>query len=482
MAAVSVAACQGCRSGPPQPGAGPGASPAAGPAPTLRLYLASTIAGALEPCGCSKNQLGGIDHLGAYIASQQKQAPASLLAAVGPVFFLDPVLRGEQTTQDRWKAEALATTLQKAGFVAWAPGANDWADGAATLASLREKSGGALLAANLGGATAGAAATALREAGGLKVGFVGLSAPARSGVAPEGVEVKPSAEPLRAAIAQLKQQGAQVLVGLFALPRGEALRLIEGTPELHVAAVGKPYEQGEANDKPLPPVLIGSTLVVQSSNHLQTVAVVDLHVRDGSFSFQDGSGVEGPARPPPPTGSFFRASTVNITVDLGRDDGIYLAMLDYYRKVNDHNRVAFADRKAPPAGPDGNRYVGVNACSPCHAGAREVWNKTAHARAYKTLADQHKEFNLDCVGCHVTGYQKPAGSTVTDNALLRDVQCEECHGPGGRHVENPSDKSRIIARPTAESCVSGCHHPPHVEGFDAVARMAAILGPGHQKK
>jgi hypothetical protein len=246
--------------------------------------------------------------------------------------------------------------------------------------------------------------------------------------------------------------------------------------------VGKPYEQGEANDKPLPPVLIGSTLVVQSSNHLQTVAVVDLHVRDGSFSFQDGSGVEGPARPPPPTGSFFRASTVNITVDLGRDDGIYLAMLDYYRKVNDHNRVAFADRKAPPAGPDGNRYVGINACSSCHAGAREVWNKTAHARAYKTLADQHKEFNLDCVGCHVTGYQKPAGSTVTDNALLRDVQCEECHGPGGRHIENPSDKSRIIARPTAESCVSGCHHPPHVEGFDAVAKMSAILGPGHQKK
>jgi hypothetical protein len=478
LASGSLAACQGCRSG----GAHPGPDRPQGPSPTLRLYLVSSVAGALEPCGCSKNQLGGVDHLGAYLASERKQVPASLLAAAGPLFFLDPVLRGEQTTQDRWKAEALATTLQKTGLVAWAPGANDWADGAATLASLRERSGAALLAANLSGATAGAIPTTLREIGGLKVGFVGISAPTKAGLAPEGVEVKPAAAPLRASIDQLKGQGAQVLVGLFALPRGDALRLIEEAPELQVVALGKPFEQGEANDKPLPPVLLNGTLVVQPSNHLQTVSVVDLHVREQSFAFQDGTGIEGPPKTPPSSGSYFRVSTVNITVDLGRDDSIYLAMLDYYRKVNDHNRVAFAERKAPPPGPDGNRFVGITVCSSCHAAAREVWNKTAHARAYKTLADQHKEFNLDCVKCHVTGYEKPGGSTVTDNALLKDVQCEECHGPGGRHTENPSDKTRILARPTPDSCVSACHHPPHVEGFDAVARMADILGPGHGKK
>ncbi|MCS6898953.1 MAG: multiheme c-type cytochrome [Myxococcales bacterium] len=478
VASGSVTACQGCRSGsthqdtllPREP------------SPTVRLYLLSTVAGALEPCGCSKNQLGGIDHLGAYLASERKQAPASLLAAAGPLFFLDPMLRNEHATQDRWKAEALATAFQKTGLVAWAPGANDWADGTTTLASLRERSGAALLAANLSGATAGAAPTVLWEVGGVKVGFVGLSAPARMGVVPEGVEVKPTAAPLRASLDQLKAQGAQVLVGLFALPRGDALRLIEEAPELQVVAVGKPFEQGDANDKPLPPVLLNRTLVVQPSNHLQTVSVVDLHVRDGSFSFQDGTGVQGPPRQPPATGSYFRVSTVNITVDLGRDDSIYLAMLDYYRKVNEHNRTAFADRKAPPPGPDGNRFIGVAVCSGCHAAAREVWDKTPHAWAYKTLADQHKEFNLDCVKCHVTGYEKPGGSTVTDNALLRNVQCEECHGPGGRHVENPSDKTRIVTRPTPESCISSCHHPPHVEGFDAVARMADILGPGHGKK
>lgn len=476
--AASVAACQGCHSSTPQPQA---LSTTALP-PTLRLYLVSNLAGGLEPCGCSKNQLGGVDHLGAYLRAQQAQAPDSLLAAVGPTYFLDPVLQGEQTTQDRWKAEALATALQKMNLVAWAPGANDWADGAPTLNRLRELSGAKLLAANLRGATAGAVATTLREIHGIKVGFIGLSAPLRTGFPPEGVEIDPPTSLLKKEIDTLQGQGAQVLVGLFALPRGDALRLIEGAPALHVVAVGKPFEQGDANDKPVPPVQIGSTVVVQSSNHLQTVAVVDLHVRDQSFSFQDGTGLDGAPKPAPTMGSYFRTSTVDITVDLGRDESIYSSMLEYYGKVNEHNRTTFADRKAPPPGPDGNRYVGIDTCSTCHAGAREVWKKTAHARAYKTLSDQHKEFNLDCVSCHVTGYGKPGGSTVTDNQFLQNVQCESCHGPGKLHTENPMDKARIIAKPAAESCVSGCHHPPHVDHFDAVARMAGILGPGHGKK
>ena len=99
--------------------------------------------------------------------------------------------------------------------------------------------------------------------------------------------------------------------------------------------------------------------------------------------------------------------------------------------------------------------------------------------AYATLQKGFKEFNLDCVSCHVTGYGKPGGSTVTHNATLQNVQCEECHGPGSLHVKSPKKKDLIVAKPTPESCVSACHHPPHVENFDAAAKMKLILGPGH---
>jgi hypothetical protein len=523
--AALVSACQGCRPGATLPAEGPAPK---NETPTVRLYFLSSVAGALEPCGCSKNQLGGVDHLGSFLRTHEAEAPHSLLAAAGPLFFLDPTPRGEQATQDRWKAEALASALGKLHFAAWAPGANDWAGGGANLAQLREKSGGALLAANLEGDTAGAAPTALRESGGVKVGFVGLSQPVKAGLAPAGVIVKPAAAQLAAAITQLKGQGAQVLVGLFAMPRGEALRLAEGAPELQVVAVGKPFDQGEANDKPAPPSMLGQTLVVETANHLQTAAIVDLHVRGNSYTFQDAAGIsrasdregldkritelEGRIRKweqdatikaddlaqrraelarlrgelqqleqprPPAAGSFFRYTMLEIKTELGRDDGIYLSMLDFYRKVNEYNKTTFADRKAPPPGPDGNRYVGIEVCGSCHAEAKKVWENTPHAGAYKTLVTQHKEYNLDCVSCHVTGYERPGGSTVTDNALLQAVQCENCHGPGEKHRQNPRDKTLLIGKPAPASCVGACHHPPHVDGFDPVAQMHRILGPGH---
>ncbi|MEP7121508.1 MAG: hypothetical protein ABJE95_11380, partial [Byssovorax sp.] len=54
LAAGGVAACEGCRT----PPATNGTTGVAAGKPTLRLYVTSTIAGALEPCGCSKDQLG----------------------------------------------------------------------------------------------------------------------------------------------------------------------------------------------------------------------------------------------------------------------------------------------------------------------------------------------------------------------------------------------------------------------------------------
>jgi Cytochrome c554 and c-prime len=122
--------------------------------------------------------------------------------------------------------------------------------------------------------------------------------------------------------------------------------------------------------------------------------------------------------------------------------------------------------------------VGVDACTDCHDDARKVWDKTTHAHAYPTLQKDFKEYNLDCVSCHVTGYDKPGGSTVTHNEKLQNVQCETCHGPGSLHVKDPGKKGLIVASPKADICV-GCHHPPHVEGFDPKEKMPLILGPGH---
>ena len=109
----------------------------------------SNLAGALEPCGCTQDQLGGIDHLAAFIAGDRPKAQGSLVVAVGPTMFLDPQLDRARETQDRWKSEAISGALGDIGLAAWTPGANDWAAGSSALSELAKTAQGALLAANL---------------------------------------------------------------------------------------------------------------------------------------------------------------------------------------------------------------------------------------------------------------------------------------------------------------------------------------------
>ena len=518
VAAGGVAGCQGCHA--PSPDA-----PRAGQ-PTVRLYLTSNLAGALEPCGCTKDQLGGIQHFASWMRAQSSVAPASLFIGAGPMLYLEPTLRSGDSSQDTWKAEAIAGAFKSLGLAAWSPGYNDWAGGAEGLARCREISGATLLAGNVPGLTA----TLLREVGGVKIGLVGVADPRdRMGSYPKGVSATAALDAMKSGLAEVKKQGARVLVGLAALPRGEALRIADSVPELHVLVVGKPMEAGDANDAAKAPVLAGNTLVVESANHLQSVGVVDLFVRSSKdpLVFADAGGVaradamlglasrirdletrinsweldkqvkaedlaarkaeldklrkekariEGQQLEV--HGSFFRYSMVEVRDKMGKDAAVYQAMTGYYKRVNEHNKVAYADRKPAEPEPGKPRYIGLEACSECHEEERRVWDKTKHATAYRTLVQDFKEFNLECVSCHVTGYDKPGGSTVTHNDKLRDVQCETCHGPGSLHAKDPENKALYVAKPDLGICL-GCHHPPHVDVFDPQDKVKQILGPGH---
>jgi hypothetical protein len=150
----------------------------------------------------------------------------------------------------------------------------------------------------------------------------------------------------------------------------------------------------------------------------------------------------------------------------------------YYRLVNETNRVRLANRLPPPVPPGQAGFIGIDRCAGCHKSEKRFWSTTRHAKAYATLSTEDKQFNLDCVSCHVTGYGRPGGSTVTHVDKLEDVQCEVCHGPGSQHAESPMTVHVPAPKPDPQTCL-GCHHPPHVEGFDPVAKMSAIIGPGH---
>ena len=321
------------------------------------------------------------------------------------------------------------------------------------------------------------------------------------------------------------------MIALTAIQRGAALRIADALPELNVLIVGKPASAGKSNTAQPPPELVGSTLVVETANHGQTVAVIDVHIRGdakGVVKLADAGGVKRAAKigelsrrirelesrinawgqggkvkaadlkarradlvklrgerrqlesqHDAQQGSFFRYSLKEVREQLGTDKPVAKRMRVFYKRVNEHNKKAFADLVPVPAAEGEAGFVGGVVCSSCHPEANAFWEKTPHARAYKTLADEFKEFNLECIGCHVTGYGKPGGSTVAHNDELRNVQCENCHGPGSKHVAAKGAEELAHAKPEPKLCVEKCHHPPHVASFNAKQKLKRILGPGH---
>jgi hypothetical protein len=174
--------------------------------------------------------------------------------------------------------------------------------------------------------------------------------------------------------------------------------------------------------------------------------------------------------PAPAQGSFARYRTEDVRVSLGASAEVTAVMKGYHQKVNDENRRAFANLKPPPVAKGEASCVGVDACVDCHSDAKAVWDRTAHAHAYKTLSVQSRELNLDCVSCHVTGYAG-ARLPLLRSSRMCSVKC--VHGPGSNHTKAPK-----TAMPVPSQCLS-CHHPPHVHSFDPATKMEAILGPGH---
>jgi hypothetical protein len=537
LALAAFCACEGCKSSGGADGARDGRA-AVDAVPAARLYLVSDLAGALEPCGCVKDQLGGMDHFGALVAGEKDKARASGVLSAGPLFFMDMELAADRRAQEITKAQTIAATMKTLGLLAFTPGRNDWAGGADTLKKLAEATSAPLVVANLvaGPEVAPAAVKWTKtKVGSIALGIIGVAAPDKAKLPLDGVTSSPATDAVKTAVAALKKDGVQAIVVLAAVGRGEAKRIADLNPELLAILVGGTGGGGEANTEAPPAESIGDVLIVETGNHLQTAAVIDLYPREGATTgpgllrFADGTGIERVRKgeelrgridelrvristwetdksvekkdvdarkaelakleaerdaldkaPAPATGSYYRYAMREIRDKLGDDAAIKSQMSAYYKKVNDANKLEFADRKPKPPAKGEAFYVGIDSCTNCHEEPRKVWDQTKHAHAYATLSTQFKEFNLDCVSCHVTGYDRPGGSTVTHVEELKNVQCEDCHGPGSLHAAKPEKVHVPVAKPGADVCLS-CHHPPHVHTFDAQAKMAEILGPGHGK-
>lgn len=123
-------------------------------------------------------------------------------------------------------------------------------------------------------------------------------------------------------------------------------------------------------------------------------------------------------------------------------------------------------------------YLGYTACRDCHPTIVEGWKTTPHASAFESLKEQGEEKQSipGCVKCHVVAFEQDGGFIDMDlTPELKDVQCENCHGPGRAHVESGGDPGLLTEQPDEAKCRS-CHTEGQDKNFDYASKSRFVHG------
>ena len=502
-----------------------GAAAAVDPAPskpTFTVFAAAEVRGQIGPCGCTTDPLGDIART-AQLVEQARAAGPVLFVDAGSLLYSRAPIPAALEPQETLKADLLARTYQTALKVdALGIGPADLPAGIDHLRLPR-------MASNAVGAGISAVAPKVIEVGGAKAGVFAVIGDG----AVTGIEVGDAVAAGKQAVAQLRGQGAQVVIGLIqAANKGDATKLVRDIGGIDLAIAGLGALAPDPEQVEIEPRAIGTSWLVVPVNRGQLVARIDITVR-GSGPLVDAIGPAAAAvrragqdlrlaaldadlaafaadksadpafvaqkrreraqlaadrdrlkQQPlvvPPHGSYFTLEQVRINKALACDPAVQDAVSQFYRATGEANVKAAANIAVAPVAKGQASYTGTASCADCHADAVAFWNKTVHATAWKTLEERGQQFDLDCIGCHVTGWQRPGGSNLGHNDKLRDVQCETCHGPGSIHIakgglEKPA---AIQLAPAADLCASQCHTKEHSDTFQLEPYLRDVLGPGH---
>jgi len=169
--------------------------------------------------------------------------------------------------------------------------------------------------------------------------------------------------------------------------------------------------------------------------------------------------------------SYFANSFQAMDKRVGEDPQVAAVNLETRATISELGRKMMAEaRGGEPLRLPG--FTGWRTCENCHPQVTAKWRETGHAEAYTTLVVKNRQFNGDCLPCHVTGseYSDPA-QLVSLAPELTGVGCEACHGPGQAHVDG---QGRPMLREITANLCQGCHLPEHDGDFDFSRKVAKI--------
>ncbi|MDP1826224.1 MAG: multiheme c-type cytochrome [Archangium sp.] len=484
--ALALLLLAGCTTSRPLPGSGTPKK--------VTLFFTAEVRGYLGPCGCSENMRGGVSRAAFQVAEARKAGTPVYLLDTGDGLFGTLQLPEAAVPQQERKAKALADAWKAMGLTLRATGPLDDVRGASFRQGLglpELPSGTFKLIDGVGVVSAPTAAGARSlavEAKKAGARFVVAMVPLpfdqllREAIDPAQVDLFVSsrskdefaAEESRLAggatkVAQLQSKGRSLLrIDVFMHGDGRVEWLKgDGERDRELSALDQRIEllRGQVNEP-----MLGDELKALRKAKLEEIIARRELLAETPLAVPEGKAAVT-ARFVPLESSFPKDPAVQ-ALEKAYDVDVGLINLEWAKAHG---------VSCPPATPERSGFIGTAACFECHAEAQEVFDGTKHPRAYATLVEVGKQHHLDCISCHVTGWQQPQGVCRIDQTAGReDVGCEACHGPGSAHAKQPF-KTNIVRGAEPKTCV-GCHDRENSPHFDFDRYLEKILGKGHGRK
>lgn len=400
----------------------------------LPVYFTCDVRGRLEPCGCFTGQFGGLTRLKTVLDDTARTN--ALRVDVG-----DAIAGHEDFNRIEYNYILRAFAAMK--FDALNVGQREARLSAAQLRDIKRTSPVPIISANLLDKTTGKTifdAYRIIQRGGYRIAVIGILDPhGMERDLGEGLAVENMDAALSRTIAEVHPQ-ADVIVLLAFADEESLARLADQFFEAQVILGGKVRQPAQELLKQ------NRSLIYFVTNESRALGILRLKIAEG--------------RPLQPLANEIlllhdkipQAETFRRLAQQYRDEIRRTPLaLDNAVNVSDD---AIPGVRAPTS------YVGSERCVNCHRGAGEVWLKSGHAQAFRTLVSRQADADPNCIGCHTTGFRTASGyRRAFDGAKLTDVGCESCHGPGSLHVQRYDGDTSVdfTFRPLAAGDCKQCH-------------------------
>ncbi len=424
----------------------PGCRHSAEPPERLTLFLTGDTRGYLEPCGCRRDQAGGLSGRATLIAT--KPRVDRLVLDVGN-------LTSGSRPYDLLKLNYLLDGMRTIGYDAVNLGKGEAELDIQTLSQIVARQVPFVSANVLSRRDGKPVAEPFRilTHGRWKIGVTGVTYAAARDVGP-GVEIKPPIEALASVIPEMKRKCDYVVV---------------------LAFVDQETIRGIADQYPEVDCILGGD-VPQSSDIVQGIN------RAINFNVMDRGKVLGQIDLMRQGGRYQveRAQAIKVLAEHLAPAPSMVALIARFKQTLRDKRYELASaedmERIPGQESTADEYVGAAVCGACHQEAHRIALSTPHANAFQTLVKKGSEFDPDCLRCHTVGYGLYSGFVDQQRTpQLANVQCESCHGRGKLHVAAMRAKPHSVPHSgprevstlrsvTPATCVR-CHDKENSENF-----------------